>query len=1005
MVGSRSGGTMKDSDVEGWSGYRVDQINVRAQVIVPFTKPNVVLINGGTNDATQNYNVLTVGDRMRGMINFIYSQSPGVSIVLSTLLPKANFQGNHAAQGQKIVLCEMDDGFLTTADLPDGTHPNDGGYKKMASKWHQAIGQLETSVVPSGVVSFSDAAGASGMCDRQSSQCEPQERPWVDVAQPCSAGGDDGPIVSPGLPGAPGSASPDPDGDELTTTILTADPIVWNAPTVHCNPPCIVVFPPKTLVTAQPSIPLPTLVITGTFAGVTAAPVARVISPPPPWPYGSAFSFSLSSSSSLTTDWPAPPVYEGDPDPPIMVTSAFPSDTATWVTESVPGPTTKVVDGQPWPVIPCWAWFIWSCPPNVGGIVLKGWGKPGIYPRGGPPPLPSITSPGLRFPPFPWPNIEVLPDLTPSYPEEPEPDEQCETAIVDICTTTTSYGIVARRGGPTPTETTTTTETIESCTQVTGCGREDITATTTESSTATAVPLVIFPSNPHSVDDLRVALHAMVDITNVYESSSSYLGTIFFFYAKLTQNQVDYLDGRSDVDGVKRRSVEDGLNPGANIESPGQGNGRQSARRSPSGKKNRRTQLLEDAHVRKMIYIIQAITDQGALFVTGSGNWAAGAQHVYGCPALLADPSHANHVPNMLVVGGAFPDGSYVMACSDSPFVDVYAPSKPLVPHQRCGEFCRGFYCPDSPIKTNPDFLDPRNPDSVQNPSSPNHNQWTGADPRDPADPGVISKDPQNPFPTITGTPAPTDCVSTTSTVQCVGNGGRQACYTQTGVCVKNAPPMPTPSVISSVSCPTNQVCLITKAQTTNCQNVARTAIPDLPAATLTTSSPDPKWTSAPSSPRGAAIPGIFRRDVEPQPAPLSNATDIAPPGHLAKRQSNQVCDTLLTCQQCGTVRYVPCVRAEVKAYVVNGGTDLIAKVYIDGTERCEARGRANCEQTSDANGNPCWNVFGKPIDCGGGSQILWEGELITLYHDGNVFPLSFGPKTSTTQYQHDVRG
>ncbi|KAK4455138.1 hypothetical protein QBC34DRAFT_445431 [Podospora aff. communis PSN243] len=183
MVGSRSGGSMKDSDVEGWSGYRVDQVTVRAQVIVPLTKPNVVLINAGTNDAAQNFYVMTAGDRMRAMINFIFSQSPGVSVVLSTLLPNANVQSNVnlinmqyrqlvrdlAAQGQKIVLCEMDDGFITTADLPDGVHPADAGYKKMASRWHQAIGRLETNgwlVAPTDAVSFSDASGATGLCEK-----------------------------------------------------------------------------------------------------------------------------------------------------------------------------------------------------------------------------------------------------------------------------------------------------------------------------------------------------------------------------------------------------------------------------------------------------------------------------------------------------------------------------------------------------------------------------------------------------------------------------------------------------------------------------------------------------------------------------------------------------------------------------------------------------------------------------------------------------------------------
>ena len=73
--------------------------------------------------------------------------------------------------------------------------------------------------------------------------------------------------------------------------------------------------------------------------------------------------------------------------PPIIVvptgpfpTTAFPTETVSYVTNWVPEPTTIDVDGDPVPVIPCWAWFIWVCPPNIGGIVLLGFKLPGIYP-------------------------------------------------------------------------------------------------------------------------------------------------------------------------------------------------------------------------------------------------------------------------------------------------------------------------------------------------------------------------------------------------------------------------------------------------------------------------------------------------------------------------------------------------------------------------------------------------------------------------------------------------
>ena len=38
---------------------------------MPGMKPNLVLINAGTNDAVQNYQLDTVGQRMKQMIDYL----------------------------------------------------------------------------------------------------------------------------------------------------------------------------------------------------------------------------------------------------------------------------------------------------------------------------------------------------------------------------------------------------------------------------------------------------------------------------------------------------------------------------------------------------------------------------------------------------------------------------------------------------------------------------------------------------------------------------------------------------------------------------------------------------------------------------------------------------------------------------------------------------------------------------------------------------------------------
>jgi lysophospholipase L1-like esterase len=159
MVGSRQHGSMVDNDVEGWSGFVVDQIAAKAVKSLPRFKPNVVLVNAGTNDAAQSRNVSFVGSRMESMLADIWDLSPRAAVVLSTLLvnknttteanvKSINLQYQLLAQtlrqdGKHIVLVDMhgDDGPMLE-DLADGTHPTDTGYKKMANIWYRGLVEL-----------------------------------------------------------------------------------------------------------------------------------------------------------------------------------------------------------------------------------------------------------------------------------------------------------------------------------------------------------------------------------------------------------------------------------------------------------------------------------------------------------------------------------------------------------------------------------------------------------------------------------------------------------------------------------------------------------------------------------------------------------------------------------------------------------------------------------------------------------------------------------------------
>jgi lysophospholipase L1-like esterase len=156
MVGTLKSGTMQDNDVEGYSGLRIDEIKLKADVAVPKYTPNLITLNVGTNDAAQDYQVSTAKDRMRDMVNFLLNNmSPG-PVVLSTLLVNGNSNSEanvvtinagyrelvqeFQSAGKRVVLAEMHDvSGLGVDNLVDGTHPNDAGYQRMGEIWWDAI--------------------------------------------------------------------------------------------------------------------------------------------------------------------------------------------------------------------------------------------------------------------------------------------------------------------------------------------------------------------------------------------------------------------------------------------------------------------------------------------------------------------------------------------------------------------------------------------------------------------------------------------------------------------------------------------------------------------------------------------------------------------------------------------------------------------------------------------------------------------------------------------------
>lgn len=139
----------------------MSQVRVRGKESADTFLPNVILINAGTNDATQNgteESVEGTPGRMKEMIQDLFDKAPGTVVVLSTLLHSEKAPDNvkdindgYRALAEefvdaefKVQLADMADGFIPKVYIHDGTHPTIEGFERMASVWAWAIDQANS---------------------------------------------------------------------------------------------------------------------------------------------------------------------------------------------------------------------------------------------------------------------------------------------------------------------------------------------------------------------------------------------------------------------------------------------------------------------------------------------------------------------------------------------------------------------------------------------------------------------------------------------------------------------------------------------------------------------------------------------------------------------------------------------------------------------------------------------------------------------------------------------
>src|SRR5688572_17756350 len=145
-----------DTNHEGHSGWRTDQILDRIDEWAPQFAPDVVLLHLGTNDMLQSHTVAETIQRLGQIIDTIRVSRPNVKIAMAKIIPSRVLNNNIIALNNQIpgvvsakntaqspvVLVDQYAGFDAFADNYDEYHPNPRGERKMTAKWLPALTNL-----------------------------------------------------------------------------------------------------------------------------------------------------------------------------------------------------------------------------------------------------------------------------------------------------------------------------------------------------------------------------------------------------------------------------------------------------------------------------------------------------------------------------------------------------------------------------------------------------------------------------------------------------------------------------------------------------------------------------------------------------------------------------------------------------------------------------------------------------------------------------------------------
>jgi len=156
FVGSLTDGYFQDFDRnhEGHDGWTTDGLSTNVYNWLTANPAQIVLLHIGTNDITLAPNHIGDPNKVAAILNEIDRYSTDITVILARIILRTDgyvpqtiaFNNGvvamaqaRIAAGDKIIIVDMENALSYPADMYDVVHPNDSGYRKMATVWFNAL--------------------------------------------------------------------------------------------------------------------------------------------------------------------------------------------------------------------------------------------------------------------------------------------------------------------------------------------------------------------------------------------------------------------------------------------------------------------------------------------------------------------------------------------------------------------------------------------------------------------------------------------------------------------------------------------------------------------------------------------------------------------------------------------------------------------------------------------------------------------------------------------------